>query len=317
MAAPAPDPSVCAAVDVGSTSVHLLVARVDGHRVEPLADESVLLGLGPRIDAAGQLGAEARAELVAALQADAERARALGAASITFVGTEPLRRAADADLAAAEVERACAIVLSVVTHEEEALLTLIGVTAGEPIREPLAVVDIGGGSTEVVVAHPGGPIDTRGLAIGAARLAAEILHADPPSFEEIAALRAAARLRIADVPAPATGILVAVGGTPSNLVKILSSPSPDWLTRRLLDEAMATLASEPSVAIAARHGLRETRARILPAGAALLEAILDRCEVDEIRVSEAGIREGTVLVTAHAGIAWRDRLPVLALGWET
>jgi exopolyphosphatase/pppGpp-phosphohydrolase len=79
---------------------------------------------------------------------------------------------------------------------------------------------------------------------------------------------------------------------------------------------MALLAAEPSELAAKRHAIRPVRARLLPAGAVIVEAILDRYGADEIRVSDAGIRDGAILAAAHAGQAWRDRLPVLAHGWR-
>jgi len=311
-------PLIGAAVDAGSTSVHILVAAVRGHDLEPLADESVFLGLAERVDAAGLLGKEARASLADALARYAAVARGCGAVSIAFLGTEPLRRAADAARAVAEVEAASSVGLHVLSHEEEAYLTLIGVTSGHPLAGPLAVIDIGGGSTEIVSAGPGGPVETRGIRIGAARLAAETIQHDPPDHAEIAALRAAARRWIESIPELPHPRLVAVGGTASNLLKVVPSVPPDrMLTRRRLDEAIEALAVGPASAVAARHGINPERARILPAGAALLEAILDRAATDEIGVSEAGLREGAILVAARAGFAWRDRLPELVRGWDT
>ena len=73
--------------------------------------------------------------------------------------------------------------------------------------------------------------------------------------------------------------------------------------------------TEPAALASERHAINPIRARILPAGAAILEAILARYHLDRLSVSEAGIREGTVLVTAHAGIGWRDQLEALAHGW--
>ena len=305
-----------AAVDVGSTSVHLLVARVDGHVLEPRVDDSVLLGLDGQIDAVGHLGATIRARLVAVLLDDATRARALGADPVVFVATEPLRRAADAARVVAEVERASGVPLHVLGQTEEACLTLVGVTGGRPIVGRLSVVDIGGGSTEIVTAAPGRAVEVRGLPIGAARLAAEILHADPPRPGELAELRGAARGRLADVPALDPGEIVAVGGTASNLLKIVAGGAADrTLTRTRLAEAIEILGADRSIDLAGRYGLREERARILPGGAAILEALLERCGVAEISVSEAGIREGVILVASHDPIAWRDRLARLALGW--
>ena len=107
-----------------------------------------------------------------------------------------------------------------------------------------------------------------------------------------------------------------MGGTASNLVKVLPAAALD---RRLdhgrLQAALEVLRSEPSVSAAERYAINPRRARLLPAGAVILEAILAHFGLDELTVSEAGVREGIVLSLAHAGIAWRDQLAVLARGW--
>jgi exopolyphosphatase/pppGpp-phosphohydrolase len=87
------------------------------------------------------------------------------------------------------------------------------------------------------------------------------------------------------------------------------------LTRRRVAEAIAILLTEPAALAAERHAVNPTRARLLPAGAAIMAAILEHFRIDRLRVSEAGIREGTVLATHHDPIGWRDRLPILARGW--
>ena len=92
--------------------------------------------------------------------------------------------------------------------------------------------------------------------------------------------------------------------------------SKGTLTRDKTARAMALLAAEPAELAARRHGLREARARILPAGAVIVDAILRHYGAESLRVSEAGLREGLILATTHAGIAWRDRLPELAHGWR-
>ncbi len=105
----------------------------------------------------GRSPAASREELVALLAHYAERARDFGARDVAFVGTQPLRRAADAGAVVAAVEAATGVPLHVLDHEEEALLNLLGATAGLAIDASLAVVDIGGGSVEVVVVEPGCP----------------------------------------------------------------------------------------------------------------------------------------------------------------
>jgi exopolyphosphatase/guanosine-5'-triphosphate,3'-diphosphate pyrophosphatase len=307
-----------AAVDLGSTSVHLLVAGVADHRIEPLIDESVFLGLGEAVEAQGMLGEAGRQGLVDVLARYAFVARESGAVDLTFVGTEPLRRLADAARIVHEVGQGTGVPLQVLSHEEEAFLVLIGVTEGRPVEHDLLVVDIGGGSSELVLVGPERRAVAAGLRVGATRLTGRFIPGDPPSAAELAAVRAAAVDAVAVAAAPAfrPAEVVLVGGPASNLLKVIPG-GPE--TRRLgsadLDTAFRLVATEPSDEIAARHGLRPARARILAAGAAIVEAIMLRFGVTEVRVADGGIREGTVLAVAHAGANWRDDLERLAHGW--
>ena len=311
-----PGAQVVAAVDVGANSVHLLVAVVTGRRVEPLVDESVFLGLGDRVDTTGTLGPSKRGELVATLVRYAETARRLGAELIAFVGTEPMRRASDAASAVQEVGLATGVPLYVLDPREEAELTLIGVTLGRPITRELAVVDVGGGSSQIALIGPDHPPASIGLRLGGARLTAAFVASDPPTEAEVERLRAEARRLVAELPELRAAELIAVGGTASNLVKVLPAAALDRrLDRNRLEAALEVLRSEPSASAAERHAINPTRARLLPAGSLILEAVMAHLGVDGLAVSEAGVREGTVLAQAHAGRAWRDQLAALARGW--
>jgi exopolyphosphatase/guanosine-5'-triphosphate,3'-diphosphate pyrophosphatase len=305
-----------AAVDLGSTSVHLLVARVVDHRIEPLIDESVFLGLGAAVEESGLLGGVARTELADALAGYALEARRAGATAITFVGTEPLRRLADAARIVAEVDAATGVPLHVLGHEEEAFLTLIGVTEGRSVEHDVLVVDIGGGSSEFVSVGPGRRAIAAGVQVGAARLIRGHVSGDPPTVTELAALRTAAARAVETSPISRPIEVVLVGGTASNLLKIV----PDGrLSRRLttadLETAFGVVVGHSSEVLVERFLVRPARARILGAGAAIVEAIMDRYGVDEVRVADGGVREGTVVAVAHAGSSWRDRLESLAHGW--
>ena len=305
-----------AVVDLGSTSVHLLVAGVVDHRIEPLVDESVFLGLGEAVEAQGMLGDGGRQALVDVLAGYASVARDSGAIDTTLVGTEPLRRLADASRIVHAVDHGTGVPLHVLSHEEEAFLVLIGVTEGRPVEHDLLVVDIGGGSSELVFVGPERRAVAAGLRVGATRLTGRFVAGDPPSAPELAALRAAAADVVAAAPAFRPAEVVLVGGPATNLLKIIPGGP---LARRLgsgdLEAAFRLVATEPSEEIAARHGLRPARARILAAGAAIVQAIMSRFGVSEVRVADGGIREGTVLAVAHAGASWRDDLERLAHGW--
>jgi exopolyphosphatase/guanosine-5'-triphosphate,3'-diphosphate pyrophosphatase len=305
-------------VDLGSNSVHLLVAGVRDHRLEPLVDESVFLGLGRAVDSNGQLGAEARAGLVDALVHYTEIARGLGATWITFIGTEPIRRAADAASVVHEVERATGVPLHVLTHEEEAYLTVVGVMAGRLVERETLIVDVGGGSSEFCLVGPADPPRAVGLKLGSDRLTARHVKGDPPSRPEVEAMIAEAATLLEGAPEAHPAEIVAVGGTASNLLKIVPEARIDLvLTRARIAEAMDILERETADEAVERHLVKPIRARILPAGAAIMDALMTRYGVSRIRVSDAGIREGAILVTAHVGVAWRDRLAELAHGWRT
>lgn len=317
-AAVSPSGSVVgAAVDLGSNSVHLLVALIDGHRLEPIVDESVFLGLGDAVHDGTALGPAGRAELGATLVRYAETARRLGAPGIALVGTEPLRRAADSSRIVAEVGRATGAALHVLSHEEEAYLTLIGVTEGLPVEHATLVVDIGGGSSEFAFVAPGQHATAAGLQLGSARLTSQHAIHDPPTADEVAAMFDEARAILDDAPDPEPDEVVGVGGTVSNLVKVSPAAALDrTLTPRRLVDIQRVLGSEPAELAAERHALNPVRARLLPAGGAIVAAILARYGLDHLRASEASLREGAILAVRHAGPAWRDRLATLAHGWR-
>ena len=308
---------MAASADAGSNSVHLFVAIVSGHRLEPIYDESAFLGLGAAVDAQGRLGTAKREQLTSTLARFAGIARDLGAISITFVATEPLRRATDAQKAAAEVRAATGVPLEILTQDEEALLTLIGVTHGREPRADLGVIDIGGGSSEMVVIGPDGRALTHGVRLGSARLTASVVTQDPPTATEVEALRDTARGRLLAIPDADIARLVAVGGTATNVLRLVPAAALDRvLTRPRLDAAMAALMAEPAAYVALHHAVNPVRARVLPAGVAILEAFLERYGLRRLGVVDTGIREGSVLAASRVGPAWRDQLEVLARGWR-
>ncbi|HEY4632592.1 MAG TPA: hypothetical protein VIH00_01645 [Candidatus Limnocylindrales bacterium] len=305
-----------ASADLGSNSVHLLVAEIGDHSLLPLVDESEFLGLGAAVDANGALGADGRGRLVETIVRYVTTAREHGATEITLVGTEPIRRAADAARIVADIDAATGIPVHVLTHEEEAYLTLVGVTAGRPVADETLVVDIGGGSSEFCAVAPGGIARASGLRLGSNRLTADHVVADPPTPDELEAMATAADEALERALDAAPQEVVAVGGTASNLLKVApGGPGDQTVTRGRVVAAVSTLTSAPSAVISNRFAVNPTRARILPAGAVIMSALMRRYRVEQLRVSEASLREGAIHAVHHAGGAWRDRLPALAHGW--
>lgn len=310
-----------AAIDLGSTSVHLLVAQVVDGGLISIEDESAFLGLGAAVDGPGSLGAEGRALLTATVGGYVERARAHGAEAPIVMGTEPLRRLTDADRIVAEVSAACQTTLHVLEHEEEALLTLIGLTAGRVVEHDLVVVDIGGGSSELVEIGPDRRARAAGVGVGAGRLTHAVVEHDPPTDAEMSALLGAADAAFAWAPSYPPAEVVAVGGTASNVLKLLRRSQDradlDVLDRGSLKVVRALVSQNPAELLAVKYLMRDARIRLLAAGAAIIEVVLDRTGVDRIRVADSGIREGAIIAADRAGSGWRERLEELAHGWWT
>jgi exopolyphosphatase/guanosine-5'-triphosphate,3'-diphosphate pyrophosphatase len=309
-------PLVVAAIDVGSYSVHVLVARVQGRRLDPLHDESAFLGLGRTVDAEAAIGS-ATGRLVETLAGYVARARDLGSSAVVVVGTDPLRRAADAAAVRAAIARATGVEPAVLSHEEEALVALLGAEAGRTVGRETVLVDVGGGSTEVLIADPGSPARAHGLALGAARLSGLLVDHDPPLPSELRALADHAIAAFLDAPEAAPAEMIAVGGTARSLLRIGSPLSNRGLSRRRIRTALGLLGAAPADTIAEHYGVRLSRARVLAAGAAILLAALEHYRLDRLRVARGGLREGLILARVHAGPAWRGHIHDLARGWDS
>jgi len=143
-------PRIGAVADIGSNSIHLLVAVTDGVRLGSLTDESIPSELGRLVERREEIGSKATSDVVDALDRFHARALRLGAHSLTVVATEPLRRAKDRASVIKEIRSRLGLGPIVLEHEEEGFLTVLGLIHAHDRSKPLLVGDIGGGSTEIV-----------------------------------------------------------------------------------------------------------------------------------------------------------------------
>ena len=302
-----------AAIDVGSNSVHLLVARLAPPQtlvrrgLATIDDRSQLLGLGEIVDREGHIPEEQRGQIMTAIAEYVLLSRTGGAEHVTLIGTEPFRRATDGADVAYEVGVVTGLPMNVITERTEALLTFVGVTGGVPPTEPLVVVDIGGGSTEVSVYEPGKNLTVLPLAIGSGRLTRALVKHDPPTSRELGRLYDAAGQTAQELPqmkwpARKAPRAVFVGGTATNLARL------GVLTRAGLAEDRRTLGKLTSAQVVEHFGVRPQRAVQLAAGAAIVDALLDRLGLDAAVTAEASLRDGAIIAMANFGGGWPRRL---------
>lgn len=327
-----------AAIDAGSNTIHLVVAEpsADGRDLRTLDDAQELVRLGADISALGAIGEERAARAVAAVRSQAERARRLGAAAVLGIATEGVRAAANALDFLRRVEAETGVRLELVSGDQEAALTYWGATsgvegeageAGEAIGATgrRAVLDLGGGSLEVVVGS-GEAIAWRvSLPLGSGAVHDRYAPADPALASELEVARSVAADALAPLvlPLPVDEALVC-GGTATALAGLAARALNGTdatggegekhgkngfvreLTRERLDALLTLLQGQPAAELSRRYRVDEARARLLGAGAVVLLAGMDRLGVDALRVSRRGIREGALLAYLHAGEGWLE-----------
>ena len=290
-----------ACIDIGSNTTRLLVAETDGGGLVAIHEERVFTRIGAALTEAGTIPDAKRREVVEIVCAQLDAARALGVAEIRGVATAAIRDAADGAEFVRAVSEQTGLELSVLSDQEEARLAFRGAAgtfAGAP-PEPLGVLDVGGGSSEVVVGHaPGTIIWWRSLPIGSGSIAHRHLCSDPPAEGEIRAARAAVTAVVEALDPPPVGGAVAVGGSATSLGRV-AGPTLDGPS---LERSLMLLTAEPSSAAAARHGIDAERARLLPAGILILQALGERLGTT-VTVGRGGIREGVLLDAEDCGMS--------------
>ncbi|HYN16574.1 MAG TPA: exopolyphosphatase, partial [Actinomycetes bacterium] len=214
-----------AALDVGTNSTRLLVADVEGGAVvAEHAREMVITRLGKGVDRSGRFDPAALARTLEVLAGYAETCRRLGVERRRLVATSATRDAADRQSFLDGVRDLLGVEAEVLTGQAEAAAAYRGATAGLDGDQPTLVVDIGGGSTELILGHGATAKAMVSLDIGCVRLFERHLHRDPPAPDEVAALRAdvAGHLpRVAEVLDPAAAErVVGVAGTVTTVTAI-------------------------------------------------------------------------------------------------
>jgi exopolyphosphatase/guanosine-5'-triphosphate,3'-diphosphate pyrophosphatase len=302
-----PAPGRVAVIDVGTNTVLLTVAERRGSSFHPVVERAEITRLGRGVDRTGVLDADAIAGTVAVISRYASEARALGAERIAAVATSAARDARNG----ADFFEACRIAAGIAPEiiaggEEARLVHLSAWGDFGAAGKRLAVLDVGGGSSEVTWGSGPVPEGRRSFQMGAVRLTERAAPGDPPSPADLARMEEMARGALSEVAeirsagALSGARLVAVAGTVTTLAAVAQAlPAYDALRvhgSTLTREALAALASRLA-ALATREraalpGMEPKRADVIVAGAVLVAAAMDLGGFDALTVSDRGVRWG-------------------------
>jgi exopolyphosphatase/guanosine-5'-triphosphate,3'-diphosphate pyrophosphatase len=284
---------LCAAIDIGSNTTRVLVAEpVDG-QLKKVMEQRAYTRINKALDGDGAILPGKIEEVAEVVATQVRLARELGAEVIRSVATAAVREASNGDAVASAIAEASGVPVDILDEEEEGRLSFIGATKtlGHPVSGKIGVVDVGGGSTEVILGTaPGGVESVRSWSVGSGVLADELIASDPPSAAEIRKVRD----RIDDLfdgveiehPAQA----VAVGGSATSLRRLVGAV----LEYETLERGIRVLAGDPAADVARRFELDPERVRILATGVLLLEKVSELLG-QPLQIGKGGLREGVIL----------------------
>jgi exopolyphosphatase/pppGpp-phosphohydrolase len=292
-----------ASVDVGSNTVHSLVVDVVRGKLEEVAHYVEEVELGPHVSRTGAVGTRSRV-VIRALRAVVEHARTHRFEALIAGATQAVRKASDRDAFVAEAGQAIGVPVRIIPAQREAELSFLGVASRHAARREWAMVDLGGGSTEVVIGRSREMIRWATLPIGSGILASTYLS-DPPKPGERARLRKAALRELVQAPDGDVERLVATGGTASNLPLVLThrNPPPVLTTADLLT-CEARLDRARATEVAQAVNLPPSRIKAMRAGVEALLLLLDWYGLAVLQISHQGLRQGMLLAYLERGNDW-------------
>ena len=281
-------------VDLGTNSTRLLVADVHGGRVDEVARELTITRLGEGVDERRKLLPLPMARVRNVLAEFRRELEELGAERVLTIGTSSVRDAENGEAFLGEIEWSYGFVTRLLSGDEEAQLTYRGVSDGRVLDARTLVLDVGGGSTELILDG-----ERTSLDIGSVRLTERFLHSDPPTGNELAAAAGAVALPTLD-PASAIG----VAGTVTTLAALeLGGYDRERvhgyrITRETVDRQLGRLASLPLAERRELPGLEPERAPVIVGGTLIVKEVLDRYGLDAIEASDRDLLHGAALEAA-------------------
>jgi exopolyphosphatase / guanosine-5'-triphosphate,3'-diphosphate pyrophosphatase len=297
---------VVAAIDVGTNTVLLLVARMDEDgTLVPVTEAFRIPRLGAGVDARGTLNPEAVARVIAVLNEYREIAVSCGAGRIVVCATSAVRDAANRDHFIRLVRHETGLTVEVLSGDKEALWSYHGAISNLPPTGQVLVLDIGGGSTEMIWGDAATIHTHISCNIGAVRLTERCFLHDPPSDAEIDAAAGLIEAALGSIPfTPLSAArLVAVAGTPTTLATLAlglkefsqMAVAGYVVTREVVERLWNQLRRLPAADIRRLSNVLEGRADVITAGTLILRMVMDRFKFDAMTVSDRGLRYGLLL----------------------
>jgi len=280
----------CACIDIGSNTTRLLVAEPDGRALRELLSRRAFTSLRGSEPA---IPAEKVAEVASEVASQATLAREAGAERIDAVATAAIRHAENRDELCAAIEEASGLVVTVLSEEQEARLAFLGAvgTLAEAPDGVVAVVDVGGGSTEIVCGTADGGVSwSVSFRVGSGSLADSYLLGDPPSSEELERVRLHVAATFDGLEVPRADVAYAVGGSAASLRRLIGAV----LDRGTIEDGVRALSDACAGDLAPRFELHLERIRVLPAGMLLLGAASSALGLP-LTIASGGLREGVIL----------------------
>lgn len=284
---------LCAAVDIGSNTTRVLVAEPQDGQLRKVMEQRAYTRFDKKSKRDGVVTDEKIAELSGVVETQVRLARELGAEAIRVVATAAIRESKNSAEVAQRIGAQAGVAVEVLSEEEEGRLAFIGATKtlGHPVEGQVGVVDVGGGSSEVILGSVAeGVRKVHSWKIGSGAIADEFLNNDPPTAAEIRALRDHISDFFEGVEIEQPGQAVAVGGSATSLRTLVGAV----LEYETLERAVRVLSGDPIAEVARRFELDPRRVRILPAGVLLLEKLSELLG-QPLQIGKGGLREGIIL----------------------
>ena len=284
---------LCGCIDIGTNTTRVLVAEAHDGVLTEVLQRRAFTRLGRGLTAGGTIPATRIAETAAVVAEQVALARQAGAAAIRTVATAVIRSAANRDEFCAEMLRHGGVDVCVLDGEEEARLAFLGATRtlGRPLDGRIAVVDVGGGSSEIAIGTMAGGVEWwKSFNVGSGFLADAHFASDPPTPAQLAAVSERVSGLLERIAPPPVQTAVAVGGSAASLRRLVGDTLDPYSLRR----ALGFLTSGPAADVAFRFDLDVQRVRLMPAGLLALDAAA-RALGQPLQIGRGGLREGVLL----------------------